>query len=125
MSSVRHMLATIIAVLEAAGGALCGSRILPCTASGIFVKATGRTRKNGQLLLPKQAAPRRLQPYFCCRINGGHTAACCLTDKSAVSVDQMVCPLIKHEEFMASCYWLSNETQIRDKNLEGMGCINQ
>lgn len=98
---------------------------LPCTAGGIFVKATGSTRKNGQLLLPNRAAPGELKPSFSCRINGGHTAACCLPGMSAVSVAQMMCPTIKHEEFMASCYWLPNETQIRDKNLAGVRYINQ
>lgn len=78
---------------------------LPSTEAGISVKVMTRTWEELAALTVDPWSPLGLIALLGYRMNGGYTAVHCFMDIFAVSAAQMMCPIMKNEESMASHYW--------------------
>lgn len=97
--------ATIIPNLEATRGPLRSSLGCPALQVWSLSKSWSGLRRVCQPQLLNHSGLWDLEPSFSVRINGGYTGAHYFMDKFAVSAAQMMCPILKNEEFMTSHYW--------------------
>lgn len=77
---------------------------LSSTEGEISVKVMTRTWEEGAAPAVKPQSPLGLIAHLRYGMNGGGTAVHCFLDMFA-SAAQMMCPIMKNEEFMASYYW--------------------
>lgn len=98
---------------------------LPSTEVGITVKVMTRTWEEQAGPAVKQWRPLGLIALLRYRMNGGCTSIHCFVGTFAVSAAQMMCPIMKNEEFRPLIIGSQMKHRPRKKNLAGMGHINQ